>query len=143
MAERTGGCLCGAVRYRVTAEPVTARVCWCRDCQHISGNGTANALFASAAIEVTGSTNEIVRPAESGNLVTRRFCPQCGVHLIADSSGRPGFTVLRIGTLDDPSSVKPLMNIWASSAPSWACLDTSLERAEKQPAAPNPVASPA
>lgn len=144
MAERTGGCLCGQVRYRVTADPVTARVCWCRDCQRISGNGTANALFPSAAIEVTGATSEISRPAESGNVVRRRFCPQCGCHLFADSSGRAGLTVVRIGTLDDPSSVKPLMNIWASSAPAWACLDTSLERTEKQPAAPKPpVASPA
>jgi hypothetical protein len=138
MTERTGGCLCGQVRFKVTAEPATVRVCWCRDCQHISGNGTANALFPTPAIEITGSTSEIVRPAESGNLVRRRFCPQCGCHLFADSSGRTGFTVVRIGTLDDPSSIRPLMNIWSSSAPDWACLDPSLERTEKQPTPPKP-----
>ena len=49
-------------------------------------------------------------------------------------SARPGRIKLGAGTLDDPSSVKPTMNIWASSAPTWACLDAALERIEQQPA---------
>jgi hypothetical protein len=136
MTERTGGCLCGAVRYRLTGEPLAARVCWCRDCQHLASNGTVNALFPSASIEVQGALAEFVRTADSGNQVTRRFCPQCGSHLFADSSGRAGSTVLRVGTLDDPSSITPRANIWAASAPRWACLDDTLERSERGPAPP-------
>jgi len=136
MSERTGGCLCGQVRYSLSAEPVASRICWCRDCQHIAGNGTVNAIFPSESIAITGETQAYVSSAESGNQITRRFCPQCGSHLFADSSGRAGFTVVRIGTLDDPSSVKPAMNIWSTSAPSWACLDTELQSAERQPAPP-------
>lgn len=143
MSERTGGCLCGQVRYRITAEPVGARICWCRDCQRIAGNGTANALFASAAIEVTGSPGEYVRTAASGNQVRRRFCPRCGCHLFADTSGYPGLTVVRIGTLDDPSSIRPVANIWSASAPAWACLDPSLQRVEKQPQPAKPPAGAA
>ena len=133
MNPRTGGCLCGQVRYAVTEPPVVSRICWCRDCQHISSNGTVNAIFPSQAIEVTGTTSEYTRAADSGNHVRRRFCPECGSHLFADSTGRPGLTVIRLGTLDDPSSVKPVANIWAASAPSWACLDPSLERVAGQP----------
>lgn len=140
MSIRTGGCLCGQVRYRLTAEPVIARLCWCRDCQHIAGNGTANAIFPSATIEITGSPAAYTSAADSGNQVTRRFCPQCGCHLFADSTARAGFTVVRIGTLDDPSSVKPVANIWSASAPAWACLDGALERIEGQP---KPPAAPA
>jgi hypothetical protein len=142
MTERTGGCLCGQVRYSLSAEPVASRICWCRDCQHIAGNGTVNAIFPSESIHVTGQTQAYVSTAESGNQIARRFCPQCGSHLFADSSGRAGFTVVRIGTLEEPSSVRPAMNIWSTSAPSWACLDTELQSAERQPAPPQAAAKP-
>jgi hypothetical protein len=136
VTERTGGCLCGAVRYRLTADPLVARICWCRDCQRLAGNGTVNALFPSASIEVSGTTGEYPRAADSGNRVLCRFCPKCGSQLFADSSGRPGLTVVRVGTLDDPSSVRPVANIWSSSAPGWACLDRELDRVEHQPPPP-------
>lgn len=114
-----------------------ARLCWCRNCQHIAGNGTANAIFPTASIEVTGQLTSYTSQADSGNQVRRRFCPQCGCHLFADSTGRPQLTVVRVGTLHEPSSVKPVANIWAASAPAWACLDPALERIEHQPAPPS------
>jgi hypothetical protein len=58
MPERTGGCLCRAIRYRLTGEPIVSRICWCRDCQHLAGNGTANAIFPTEAIEIQGSPSE-------------------------------------------------------------------------------------
>ena len=137
-SERTGSCLCGQCRYRLTAEPVVSRICWCRDCQRLASNGTVNLLMPSASIEVTGPVAAYVKAADSGNQVTRRFCAQCGSHLFADSSGRPGLTVVRVGTLDDPSSVRPSANIWSASAPAWACLDDTLERVEGQPRPPQP-----
>ena len=139
MSERSGRCLCGQVHFRLTAEPVISRLCWCRDCQHLAGNGTANAIFPSDAIHVSGGTAAYTSAADSGNRITRRFCPTCGSHLFADSSGRPGLTVVRLGTLDDPSSVRPVANIWAASAPAWACLDPTLARIEHQPPPPTPL----
>lgn len=136
MTERTGGCLCGQVRYRLTAQPVVSRICWCRDCQHIAGNGTVNAIFPSTAIEISGTPSAYTSGADSGNQVTRRFCPQCGCHLFADSTGRAGLTVVRVGTLDDPSSIEPSANIWSASAPRWACLSAALERIDGQPRPP-------
>ena len=133
MPERTGGCLCGNIRYRLTAEPVVSRICWCRDCQHISSNGTVNAIFPSESIEITGHPGEYVSAGESGNHVRRRFCVNCGSHLFADSTGRAGLTVVRVGTLDDPSSISPEANIWSSSAPTWACLNPALPSVAKQP----------
>ncbi|HMW18556.1 MAG TPA: GFA family protein [Accumulibacter sp.] len=136
MNTRTGGCLCGEVRFKLTTEPLVSRICWCRNCQHIAANGTANAIFPTATIEITGSPAAYSSTAESGNLVTRRFCSKCGCHLFADSSGRPGFTVVRLGTLDDPSSIRPTANIWTTSAPKWACMDGNLDQFEGQPAPP-------
>ena len=141
MTERTGGCLCGSVRYRLSGEPVASRTCWCRDCQRIASNGTVNAIFPKTAISVTGELVEYTSVASSGNAVTRRFCPRCGSHLFAENSGRPSLAVVRLGTLDEPSSIKPAVNIWCSSAPAWASFDPALQRVDKQPPAPGPPAA--
>ncbi len=138
MSELTGSCLCGAVHYRVAADPVVTRTCWCRDCQRLAANGTVNMLIPTAALNSTGEVSGYAKTADSGNIITRKFCPQCGSHLFANSSARPQFTVVRVGTLDNPSAVRPAMNIWASSAPEWACLDETMERVEQQPVPPAP-----
>lgn len=139
MTDRSGGCLCGRVRYRLRGDPTMVRICWCRDCQRIAANGTVNALYASDAIAISGETATYSSTADSGNQVSRRFCPTCGSHLFADNTGRPGLTVVRVGTLDDPSSVTPVANIWAASAPIWACLNSTMDRVERQPAPAVPV----
>ena len=141
MSSRSGSCLCGAVTYQVEGEPLTARICWCRTCQKFSANGTVNAIFPRAAIDPKGELSCYESPADSGNLISRHFCAKCGTQLFANSSAFPQFRALRVGTLDEPSSIKPQVNIWASSAPEWACLDASLKSEARQPAppqAPNP-----
>jgi hypothetical protein len=139
MTQRTGQCLCGAVHFTLSADPLATRICWCRDCQHLAANGTVNLLVAADALTVTGPLAEHTKTADSGNAVTRQFCPTCGTHLFAKSSARPQFRVLRAGNLDAPSSIRPGMNIWADSAPEWACLDPALERVGRQPSPPKPA----
>lgn len=132
MSDRSGRCLCGAVTFRLTAEPVAARVCWCRDCQRFSANGSANIIVPTAALEISGPTTEFERTADSGNKIRQRFCPTCGSPLFANAAVRPELTGVRVGALDDPSSVRPTMNIWTDSAPTWACFDEELEFFERQ-----------
>jgi hypothetical protein len=138
MTERNGHCLCGAVSFTITSEPVATRVCWCRDCQHLSANGTVNLLVPVESLTIIGPLSEHTKIADSGNTITRQFCPDCGTHLFAKSSGRPQFRVVRAGNLDQPSTIKPSMNIWAASAPIWACLDPKLDLVEQQPSPPKP-----
>lgn len=138
MTERTGRCLCGAVSFKIVAEPLATRVCWCRDCQHLAANGSVNLLVPTDALAISGTLAEYTKTADSGNEVTRQFCPSCGTQLFAKSTARPQLRVVRAGNLDEPSSIQPSMNIWAASAPSWACLDPALERVEQQPLAPKP-----
>lgn len=140
MTERTGRCLCGSVSFKLTAEPVATRICWCRDCQHLAGNGTVNMLVPTEALAVAGVVSGYASRADSGNEITRQFCPRCGTHLFAMSSARPQFRVVRVGNLDDPSSVQPSVNIWSTSAPAWACMDPALERVDRQaPPPPQPA----
>jgi hypothetical protein len=135
----SGGCLCRAVRYQVTAAPVAVRACWCRTCQYLgAGSATVNALFPSEALTVEGALAEYSTVADSGNAMLRRFCPRCGTQVLVNSAARPQFTGIRVGTLDDPACVQPAATIWTSAAPAWAAIDPNLPRVERQPPPPAP-----
>ena len=138
MIERSGRCLCGQASYRLTGEPVRVRTCWCRSCQRIAANGTVNMAVPAGALVIEGDLCEYGSVADSGNHVTRRFCPVCGTHLFVNSSGFAELTVVRVGTLDDPSSVRPQANIWVRQTPDWAALDETLLQCDYQFVQANP-----
>src|SRR5216117_4073887 len=74
----TGGCLCGAVRYKVTGDQIFSGRCYCNDCRKTSGTGH-NAVFAvpEQAVSITGKLTDYTKPGGSGQPFTRRFCPVC------------------------------------------------------------------
>src|SRR5215831_3943699 len=130
----TGGCLCGAVRFKSTEAPITTRMCWCRDCQYLSLGGPAvGAAFHTATFSVEGPLKDYVSVADSGNKMHRRFCPTCGTHLFSEAEARPHLIIVRVGALDDPEIAKPAVTIWTASAPSWACFDETLPQLPGQP----------
>jgi hypothetical protein len=132
--EITGGCLCRAVRYHISAPPLVTRVCWCRLCQYLgSGNATVNACFPSAALRVAGELRDFSSVADSGNVMHRRFCPKCGTQLFSEAEARPHLVFVRAGTLDDREIARPSATIWTSQAPSWACIDSGLPGSRAQP----------
>ncbi len=130
----SGGCRCGAVRYTSKAAPMFAGHCHCRDCQYASGGGFSTVLLVPAdAVDVKGKTNEFTVTADNGNQVTRRFCPTCGTPMFSVLSGNPNALVIKAGTLDDPSWVKPAMHIWTKSAQPWSEFSGTLPKIEGQP----------
>ena len=133
----TGGCLCGQVRFTIDAEPMGARMCWCRDCQRIaSGSATVNVLFPEEAVQYTGEIGLFNMIADSGNAVQRGFCPTCGAQMFSKTQKPKGLPMrVRAGTLDDPELIAPQALIWTCSAPSWAKIDPTLPHYPKGPPA--------
>lgn len=130
----TGGCQCGAVRYRVEGPPFTTRACWCRLCQKLgAGSGTVNVGFRTEGFVVEGATSDYVSAADSGSVLHRRFCPVYGTPLFSAAESRPHLVFVRAGSLDDPEVARPAATIWTSQAPSWACIDAELPKVEGQP----------
>jgi hypothetical protein len=130
----TGGCLCGQVRFRSTAPPITTRMCWCRLCQALGGGGpTVNAAFPTEAVTVEGETSVYACTADSGNSMRRRFCPACGTPVFSEAEARPHLIFIRAGALDDPELARPVATIWTGAAPSWACIDPAIPSIEGQP----------
>lgn len=116
----TGGCLCGAVRYRCDADPVMTGHCHCEDCRRSSGTGHSSHLAVpEASVALTGAVTAYARPADSGHLVTRAFCPACGAPVFSTNEGMPGLTFLRASSLDDLEVFQPQMHVWTGRAASW------------------------
>lgn len=113
-----GGCLCGKVRYELTGQQLFGGFCYCLDCRKQSGSHSASMAVPEAALSVTGETREYATIGDSGNPVTRVFCPNCG-SAIFSKGARAGVVMLKAGTLDDPENFKPMASIYVARAPSW------------------------
>lgn len=87
----SGGCACGAVRYEISGAPVSSVQCQCRDCQRATGSGHVNAMaFPQAAVMLTGELRFHDIRGDSGNSVSRGFCPNCGAPVMWKFTGNPG-----------------------------------------------------
>jgi len=112
-----GGCLCGAVRYRISGPSTISMVCHCRTCCKAAGSP------AVAWVTVAGQDFSLVRgsPSEfhSSPPVTRRFCPSCGTPLTYLHADRPGDIDVTTSSLDDPGAFPPTYHAWMSHGPNW------------------------
>ena len=137
-ASFTGGCLCGAVRYRCSSQPVFMLNCHCRDCQRAGGGAYSPTVIVPAeSLRITnGRAESYIVGAASGNEATRNFCADCGSQLFAYSSGRHEFIGIKAGSLDDSRWFKPMADVWVSSAQPWDCLDASIPKMPKGGAMP-------
>jgi hypothetical protein len=123
----SGGCLCGAVRYQSAVGPQVVGHCHCVDCRKSSGTGhCTHVVIPEDAFTVSGEVKFYDRPADSGNIVSRGFCPTCGSAVYSMNSGMPDMVFPRASSLDDPEIAKPQMVVYASRAPSWDHVDPEL-----------------
>jgi hypothetical protein len=116
-----GGCLCGAVRYRVEGEPLRASVCSCTHCQRRTGSAFGfGAYFKAEQVALSGKLNAYQHHSdESGRWLRFEFCPACGTQVTWTVEAMPGMRAIGVGTLDDPKWIKPKRFSWLRSAHPW------------------------
>lgn len=90
-------------------------------------------MFPTASILVEGDLALDSYTAVSGNMLSRGFCANCGTHILAMSSARPQYRVVRLGAIDEPHGLRPSMVIWTDDAPAWAIIDPTLDHHARQP----------
>ncbi len=130
----SGGCLCGAVRYKCSAEPMMTGHCHCRNCQKASGGGFVTAAAVpESAIEITGPVKYHEVATDSGGTSRHGFCAKCGSRLFGASSNMPGIVTVMAGSMDDPSGLEPSMNIFTESAQPWSHMDPALPKFPSMP----------
>lgn len=120
----SGSCLCGAVHVEAHTEPQVVGDCYCVDCRKSSGTTHCTHLvFPSDAVAVTGAIAYYESPADSGNVISRGFCPTCGSPVLSLNAGMPGMTFVRASIADDQEPLQASVTVYASRAPSWAPID--------------------
>jgi hypothetical protein len=130
----SGGCTCGAIRYECSSVPAFSWNCHCQDCQRASGSAFCPVLYVPRmALTIRGKSKYYDVRAESGNKVSRGFCPECGAPVFIQAELVPDLQGLWASSLDDPSQFQPSVQVWTRSAQPWDCLHPTLPRVEKTP----------
>ena len=112
-----GGCQCGAVRYRISGEPVVAAICHCTMCRRANAApAVAWVMYQQAQVTFT---QQAPTTYKSSSEAERGFCSTCGTQISFTASYIPGLIDLTVGSLDHPEAVTPSLHYWDSKRLPW------------------------
>lgn len=129
----TGGCLCGAVRYRVSSPPSRTVACHCTFCQRATGSAFALwPVYPENQVQITGTLSTFeTRSDESGRWIRLHFCPRCGTTISSRWQEDRGEIALLGGTLDDARELQVSYHVWTRSKLHWLELPPGARTFEK------------
>ena len=135
-ARFVGGCLCGAIRYRVVGEPIDAGYCHCKICRRSAGAP----VLAWATFPITGFSFTRGKPGtfHSSRRALRQFCAGCGTQLVFRKTRGAETIDVNLVTLDRPEAIRPQYHIWTASRLPW--FDTRDELPRHTDAGPDVLA---
>ncbi len=133
--ELTGGCLCGVVRYTLSAGfRLNPYACHCTDCQSRTGSAfSEHILFTLADMDISGELDEGHYDQPSGAHSTIFGCAKCKSRIYAVNDSREGMASLRCGTLDESADLDIQHHIWVSSKQKWIGLPEGVKVMDEQP----------
>jgi hypothetical protein len=123
---RTGGCLCGAVRYEVTGKLAPIQLCHCGQCRKAQGGAFgANIPVASAEFRLTNGDAQL-RDYRASPGKRRVFCGACGSPLFSQRDETPETLRIRVGGLDDTEGLEVGLHIQTASRARWWRIEDDL-----------------
>ena len=130
----TGSCLCGSVRYSVTAEITHAENCHCSMCRKAHGAAfSTNALVPTDSLHIQGA--EILSCYRSSPNREKLFCSKCGSQLFIKRLNAPEGTVITLGTLNESPQIKPSRHVFVGSKAPWHQPDPAIPSFQVYPGA--------
>jgi hypothetical protein len=121
-----GGCLCGAIRFRVSAPPLALSRCHCRSCRLAAGApAVAWAIFSRNDFAFLQGEEQL-RRFRSSPAVVRTFCSICGTSISYEPADAPGQIELTSATFDQPDRFPPTREVWIKHRLTWQPLDLAL-----------------
>jgi hypothetical protein len=131
IVDLSAACACGAVRVRFAGKVLSMFMCSCEDCQRATGTGHSAILLARPGdVTIEGEVRSFARPANSGAVLTRSFCPECGTPIVARSSGAQEVLMLPVGLFGTAAAewYAPNQLIFARSHREWDVVADHLPR---------------
>ena len=130
----SGGCYCKNIRYEISSEPETAFQCHCRECQYITGgNPNIVMVFPKDSFSYSSGNVTTFSRKDLKTPVTRHFCDKCGTAIGTESPSRPNSMIVKVGTLDDPSTFVAKAAIFTCDLQPYHNLPSGLPSFEKRP----------
>ena len=115
----TGGCLCGAVHYKVSGDRSSAEGATATIAARRAARGTTRCSQSPSSLCRSRASSPTSRSPAAAAAITRRFCPVCGSRIASVATVMPGMLLITASTLDDPEKFVSQMSAFASRAPSW------------------------
>lgn len=124
----TGGCICGAVRYEISAPPLAVVACHCTQCRRQSGGPfSVNLIVRASTMTFHGTPDSWEdRDTSSGAPLARDHCGRCGSPIRSVPSAAPKLVAVKAGTLDAPGPFAPTLHIWTRSRLPWVAIPEGL-----------------
>ncbi len=124
-----GGCLCGAVRFEITAPFLSASYCHCTHCQRRTGTGSsANGRVPRDGFRLLRG-GEQLRSFKPPAGVPKLFCSVCGSALFSGDPLADEEVAIRLGSLDADPAIRPQYRVFVDSAVAWETIpDDGLPR---------------
>jgi len=133
MIKLTGQCLCGDVTYEANGDIMFQGNCHCSDCRQSSGSPFATLVFmAKKDVQISGQTKSFAHKVDSGNTLTKQFCPNCGSQMFSANSDNPSVGI-KAGTINEQSEVNPQFNVYAGAKMDCTLLDDAIPAFDKMP----------
>jgi hypothetical protein len=131
-----GSCSCGMIKVEGEADPDTANICHCTDCQTATGSAFRVSIPVSGAtLKINGRPAIYIKTtAESGNPRAQAFCPTCGapIYSTTPGEGQQALYMVRVGILNQRDRLVPKRQIWWRSARDWVAGLDGIAKVEKQ-----------
>lgn len=120
---RIATCRCGGLKATCTGEFVRLSVCHCTACQRRTGSAfSAQARFAAEHVTISGAFHTFVRTADSGNILTYRFCPDCGSTIAYLIDAWPELIAIPLGAFEEPLAGAPAYSIFERRKHPWVSI---------------------
>lgn len=125
-----GGCLCGGVRFELTAAPLSAGYCHCTRCQKRTGGGSsAQARVDGRAFRLTAGEALVQWWRHPNGGFQKGFCRECGAHLFSRDPDHPAQMSIRMSAFDADPGIRPQWHTFVDYAAAWESIpDDGLER---------------
>src|ERR1700733_6220149 len=118
-----GGCLCSAIRFRISGEPNFSSICHCATCRRASAApAVAWLTFHRGQVEILSGHPRIYRSSQG---VVRQFCAVCGSQISYENVESPSTIDITTASLDNPNLFPPTLEVWLEHRVSWQTADQS------------------